>query len=119
MFDTTLKYYQSAQTLSDTDLNDRLYSSEIKRALEIFQDQIQSYISLIQRRIDINYERLNPQLKERDVVKSQMGHSWYTNPHPKNDFADKRRVLTEELDLLESLVNSLAELSFTASNVHC
>lgn len=59
-------------------------------------------------------KKLNPMLRDRNEVKHNIGEKkWKNNPHPKGDYAEKRRALEEEIALIQQTVEILSSLQFT------
>jgi hypothetical protein len=70
-------------------------------------------VSYLERRLDVLQKKLNPMLRERDEVKSQVGERrWKENPDPKFDYAEKRKEWEEELAEVTKTIQTLEELKF-------
>ena len=93
--------------------------------------QRERFCDAAERERDRLTRRLEPQWESRDEVRERMGDRWYSNPHPKCDYAAARRddeerlqqveLALEKLDLLDvnalenALKWSMAQLSRTTS----
>lgn len=59
--------------------------------------------------------KLDPMLAQRDVVKKSWGQQWTRNPHPKLDYAEKRKLWEQQLRDVNSAVSIIAPLRVTSS----
>lgn len=72
-------------------------------------------LQYLHRRAQIVREKLFPMLQDRDSARQRMGDErWTNNPHPKLDYAEKRREWEEELRNINEGIELLEQLNFLA-----
>ncbi len=59
--------------------------------------------------------KLDPMLAERDLVKKSWGSKWTQNPHPKMNYAEKRKLWEQQLRDVNSAISIIAPLRITSS----
>lgn len=96
------------------DLNQlRSLIDNFKSVQEHTEEEKDKAMSILERRLDTLQKKLNPMLRERDEVKSQVGErKWKENPDPKFDYAEKRKEWEEELAEIMKTIQTLEDLKF-------
>lgn len=66
------------------------------------------------------FERLNPQLRERDNIRDNVfgPERWTNNPNPRQDYAERRRLLEEEMRDLEAALHDLGVAENRYTEIH-
>lgn len=87
----------------ERDINERqkcidLDSAVVSVPLSFFTLSQNKYVHAAQSRIRFLENKLYENTSSRDEIKARMGSRWKTNPHPSNDYAERRKALEKELD---------------------
>ncbi|KAL7510599.1 hypothetical protein ACHAXN_007459 [Cyclotella atomus] len=87
----------------ERDINERqkcidMDSEVVSVPLSFFTLSQNKYVHAAQSRIRFLEDKLYEYTASRDGIKARMGSRWKTNPHPSNDYAERRKALEKELD---------------------